>query len=400
MKFAKRLERLGTETAYIVALSAGEYAAQGNKVYPFHLGDLNMKTPQNIIDAAMKYMDAGKTGYCPAAGIPELRKAMAEDIAKARGVQYDATNVSIQSGGKPVIGKFLMTLMEEGDEVLYPSPGYPIYESMVDFYGGVCKPYAYKETEQGFMLDLEYLKSLITPKTKILIYNNYQNPMGVSSSDEEMAELAKIAVEHDLYVLSDEAYFDMTYGIEPKSIVSLPGMLERTVILYTFSKKFAMTGWRLGAAIGPTEIIKYIDKINTNDEACTTHFIQWAGIEALTGDQSAHKQMLETLKERLDVLFDILKETPGVKVYKPNATFYLFANVTDLMQKMGIEKLEEFRLHMLEKTGVSFCTREHFGRSQPTDPGKYIRFAYSGINVDQIQEGMTKFKEYVETYFV
>lgn len=399
MKFAKRLERLGTETAYLVALSAGEYAAQGNKVYPFHLGDMNIKTPENIINAAKKAMDEGKTGYCPAAGIPPLKEALAKDISESHGVSYDASNVSIQSGGKPVIGKFLMTLMDEGDEVLYPSPGYPIYESMVEFLGGVSKPYIYNETDEGFKLDLDHLKSLITPKTKILIYNNYQNPMGVTSSDEEMEELAKLAVEHDLYVLSDEAYFDMTYGIEPKSIVSLPGMQERSVILYTFSKKFAMTGWRLGAAIGPKEIIQHIDKINTNDEACTTHFIQWAGIEALTGDQTAHEEMLNTLKERLDALYDILAQTPGIKVYKPNATFYLFVNVSGAMEKMNIDSVEEFRLHMLEKTGVSFCTREHFGRSLPTDEGQYIRFAYSGIDVEEIKEGMGKFKEYIETFY-
>ena len=194
MQLAKRIDRLGTETAYAVALSAGEHAKKGNKVYPFHLGDMNVSTPSDIINAAKKYLDEGKTGYCPAAGVPDLRTAMAESIGNARGVKYSAENVCIQPGGKPVIGKFIMSLMNEGDEVLYPTPGYPIYESMIEFYGGKAKPYIFKETDQGFSLDMEYLKSQITENTKILIYNNYQNPVGVASSKEEMEEIAKLAV--------------------------------------------------------------------------------------------------------------------------------------------------------------------------------------------------------------
>ena len=396
MQFTERLKRLGTETAYAVAMSAAEYAAKGKKVYPFHLGDMNLGTPENIVNAAKVALDNGKTGYCAAAGIKELREALAEDISKSHGIQYTWENVSIQPGGKPVIGKFLQIFMNEGDEVLYPTPGYPIYESMVEYYGGVGKPYTYIETDEGYKMDMEYFKSLITPNTKCLIYNNYQNPMGVTSSNEEMEEIAKLAVENDLYVLADEAYFDMVYDITPKSIVSFPGMKERSIILYTFAKKFAMTGWRLGGAIGPKEPIDYISKINTNDEACTNHFVQWAGVEALKGDQNGPKQILNVLQERRDVLVDILSTTPGVKVYKPNATFYLFVNVTEVMEKMGIDSVEEFRLKMIDDTGVSFCTREHFGRSLPSEKQKYIRFAYSGIEVDQIREGMTIFKKYIE----
>jgi len=393
------MSRLGTETAYAVAGNAAAYAEKGNKVYPFHLGDINIITAQNIIDAAIKYMEEGKTGYCPAAGIKPLREALAEDINKARGTHYTWENVSVQSGGKPVIGKFLMTTMEEGDEVLYPTPGYPIYESQVNFFGGIRKPYIFKETEDGFALDMEYLKSLITPKTKALIYNNYQNPTGACSSPEEMKALAELTIKHNLMVLSDEAYFDVIYEGKPQSIVSLPGMEERSVILYTFSKKFAMTGWRLGAAVGPKDVIDQINKINTNDEACTTHFIQWAGIEALKGPQTQCVKIVEILKNRLDTMIDVLKDCPGIRVHKPKATFYLFVNVTEAMQKMKIKTVEEFRLHMLEHTGVSFCTREHFGEPLPIETQKYIRFAYSGIEIPEIREGLGKFKEYVKSFF-
>jgi aspartate/methionine/tyrosine aminotransferase len=399
MKFASRMSHLGTETAYAVSAEAGTFAAAGNKVYPLHIGDINLPTPQNITKALIASLNAGNTGYCPAAGIMPLREAMAHDINKTHHTDYTWENVSIQSGGKPVIGKFLMTIMEPGDEVLYPTPGYPIYESQVDFFGGVRKPYRYKEVSDGFILDMEYFKSLITPKTKVLVYNNYHNPMGVCSSREEMEEIAKIAVKNDLMVLADEAYFDMVYDGKPLSILEFPGMKERTVILYTFSKKFSMTGWRLGAAIGPKEIIEKINKINTNDEACTTHFIQYAGIEALQGDQTEVKKILKTLEERLDVMMEELADCPGIVVHRPKATFYLFVNVTEAMKKMGITKMEEFRKHMLEHTGVSFCTREHFGEPLPGEDQKYIRFAYSGINIPQIREGLGVFKKYLGKYF-
>jgi aspartate/methionine/tyrosine aminotransferase len=398
MKFSKRLSRLGTETAFAVGAEASELASQGEKVYPFHLGDLNFKTPENIIQAAFNAMEQGKTGYCPTPGIKKLRQVLAEDVGNARNINIDFNNVSIQPGGKPVIGKFIQVLMDEEEEVLYPNPGYPIYESMINYYGGKAVPYGFKETETGFALDFDQIKKKINPNTKIFIYNNYQNPMGASSSDEEMQKIADFCIENDLYVLSDEAYFDMLFSGNGKSIASLPGMFERTVILYTFSKKYAMTGWRLGAAIGPVEIIKRISKLNVNDESCSNHFVQWAGVEALTGPQEQSKKIIEILKKRRDLAVDILNQIPGVQVFKPECTFYLFPNVTGAMKKMNIDSVEEFRKEILNNIGVSFCTREHFGTPLPGETQKYIRLAYSGINVDQIQEGLTKMKEFIEHY--
>lgn len=399
MKFAQRMSRLGTETAYAVAGDAAAYAEKGHTVYPFHLGDINRPTPPHITSACKKYLDEGKTGYCPAAGIKPLREAMAEEINRTHGTDYTWENVSIQSGGKPTIGKFLMNVMEEGDEVLYPTPGYPIYESQINFFGGIPKPYIYREEKDEFVMDMDYFQSLISSQTTALIYNNYQNPMGVCSSSEEMQKIADLAIKNDWMVLSDEAYFDLVYDETPRSIVSLPGMKERTVLLSTFSKKYAMTGWRLGAAIGPKDIIEKINKINTNDEACTTHFVQWAGIDALKGDEKYCQQLRKLLQKRRDACLEILRDCPGIIVHKPKSTFYLFVNVTQAMEKMNIDSYETFRLHMLEKTGVSFCTREHFGSPLPSENQKYIRLAYSGIDVPQIHEGLGKFKAYIQSCF-
>jgi len=219
-----------------------------------------------------KALDDGKTGYCSAKGIPELRAAIANRVSEERGINYSPDEVVVQSGGKPIILKFLMTILEPGDEVLAPSPAYPIYESLTNFLGGVFKPYRFVEEDDRFELDLEYLKSLITPKTKLLFFNNYQNPTGWACSDYIMEQVAKLCIEHDIWVLSDEAYFDINYEPTSKSIVQLPGMKERTIILLTASKSFAMTGWRLGAAVGPLNVIEVFEKLTTNDEACTTNF--------------------------------------------------------------------------------------------------------------------------------
>ena len=283
---ADRLNNLGTETAFAVSLAAAEWGAKGNKIFPFHLGDINLPTPGNVVDAMNRAIADGKTGYCAAAGITALREALADDVSMRRGLVYGPGNVVVQPGGKPVIGKFLQVVMNPGDGVLFPTPGYPIYESQVEYFGGIAQPYRYKQTATGFAIDLDHLRSQVTPATKVLIYNDLQNPLGCQSSPDEMKALAELAIQHNLWVLSDEAYFEMRYSGTSTSIASLPGMRERTVILYTFSKKFAMTGWRLGAAIGPDELIAQIAKINTNDESCTTHFVQEAGVEALQGDQS------------------------------------------------------------------------------------------------------------------
>jgi aspartate/methionine/tyrosine aminotransferase len=397
MKIATRINRLGTETAFAVSAQARKWAAKGNKVYPFHLGDINLSTPLNIVEAANKYIVDGKNGYCPAEGILPLREVLADDVGLKRGVHFGPENVSVQPGGKPTIGKFIQAVMNPGDEVLYPNPGYPIYESQIEYHGGIAVSYRYDETDTGFAIDIEKLKTSVTDKTTALIYNNYNNPISAESSREEMEALAQIAIEYDLWVLSDDAYYEMLYDTKPQSIVNIPGMQERSVILYTFSKKFAMTGWRIGASIGPETVIKVINQLNVNDESCTNHFHQWAMVEAVTGDQSGAEAILGELRKRRDAALTGLNAIDCLNVAKPECTFYLFPNVTNIMKRKGFSKIGELQEGALHNSGVSFCTREHFGRPQDGETEFYIRFAYSGITVEDITEGMVKLKEYFES---
>lgn len=393
MQLAGRLERLGTETAFAVSQAAADWAAQGHRVYPLHLGDMDLATPANIVEAMNAAVADGKTGYCPAAGIPALREALAADIGRGRGMDVSVDNIVVQPGGKPVITKFIQAMMDPGAGVLYPNPGYPIYESQVAYFGGRALPYRYHETDDGFAIDLDQMREL-APDARILIYNNLQNPLGCESSDEEMAEIARLAIDHDLVVLSDEAYFEMRYSGTSTSIASLPGMAERTVILYTFSKKFAMTGWRLGCAVAPVEIAQQIAKINTNDESCTTHFVQVAGVEALR-DPSGAAPLLKELERRRDAAVAGLVDVPGVHCATPESTFYLFPNVTGAVDALGFDTVGEFATAALHNTGVSFCTRHHFGAAQPGETEHYIRLAYSGIDVDAIDEGLARLADWV-----
>ncbi len=397
MSIAKQISRLGTETAFAVSADAAEWAAQGHDVFPFHLGDMNIRTPLNIIEAGHRAMLDGKTGYAPAPGIPQLREAIAQDIGAARGVEYRMEEVSVQPGGKPSIGKFLMALMNPGDGVLYPNPGYPIYESQINYLGGVALPYGYHATDQGFRIDREQVERQIGPTTRLLFYNNGQNPIGAESDEEEMQWLADLCLKHDLWVYSDEPYFDIRYKGASRSIVSLPGMRERTVIGHSFSKKYAMTGWRLGSAVGPKQVIDIISKLNVNYESCTNHFVQIAGVEALTGDQSGHLDIVRTLKERRDRLTELLNAIEGVSAYRADVTFYLFPDVTGVFQRRGYTDQQKFRRDALENAGVSFCSRSHFGTPLPGEERIFIRFAYSGIDVDRIEEGITRLKAYWES---
>lgn len=403
---ADRLSRLGTETAYAVAQEAAKIKGTGKKIYPFHIGDLNFATPTVVKEACKQAIDDGFTGYCAAAGIPSLRKAMAQHYKDVFGIGYDVDNVSIQSGGKPGIGKFLMCICNEGDEVLFPSPGYPIYESMANFLKTKAVPYLYKETEDGkFALDIAELRAKVTPRTKAIFVNNFQNPMGVAHSRAELEAIAQLCVEKDLYCFSDDPYYQIIFSDFEKEdfihIATLPGMFSRTVCGYTFSKSFAMTGWRLGAVVGPKWIIDQVTKINTNDEACTTHFVQVAGVTALTHPEAKKftVDMVEELEERRDVLASELNSVPGFHAISPKATFYMMANVTKAMSAMGISDIEKFRSKVLSETGVSFCTRAHFGTPTPGETNMYVRFAFSGVTVDQIKAVGGVLRPYMSNFF-
>ena len=397
MKFSSNIENLGTETAFKVSIEANSLLESGKKIYPFHLGDINIETPQIIRDATTKYMNDNKNGYCPSEGVMKLRAVLANDIGDKRSIKYDPENVVIQPGGKPTIWKFLASIMERGDEVLYPNPGYPIYESQINYQGGVPIPYNYVENQNNFVIDIEKLKSSISKNTKAIIYNNYQNPTGASSSIAEIEAIANICIDNDLWVLSDEAYYEIRYSNKPPiSIASFPGMKKRTVILYTFSKRFAMTGWRVGASIGPKKIVKHIAKLNINDESCTNHFIQCALASVMDKVDEDAKSILDKLKVRRDICVKLLNSIQGLSLLTPDSTFYLYLNVGELMENKNIIDLEKFRINALKNTGVAFCTRNHFGSLNTRQDENYIRLAYSGINSEAIKEGLISFKNWIE----
>lgn len=393
---ADRVRQLGVETAFLVAAKAAAHAAAGNKVYPFHLGDLNLPTPENITAATLRAIQAGKTGYTANAGLAELRDALAEEINRSRGTAYSRDNVAIQPGGKPVIGKFLLALMNPGDEVLYPNPGFPIYESQINFHGGVAIPYGIKAGENNFSFDLEVMEAAINERTRLLIVNDLHNPTSAECSADDRRRIAELAVRHNLLVLLDEAYYDIRFEGESASLISEPGMAERSVILYTFSKRFAMTGWRLGAALGPREVIDTIIKLNVNDESCTAHFVQYGGLEALTGEQSGALALIEVLRARRDRAVDLLNSIEGISCYRPQASFYLFPDVTEAMANSGCDTYQQFLEAVLEHTGVSLCTRSHFGTPLPDEERRYLRLAFSGIDLHLIEEGLQRLKVYLE----
>ena len=396
-RVASRMARLGTETAMAISVEAAAHAAAGNRVFPFHLGDLNLPTPAPVREAARAALEAGHTGYCPAAGIPPLREALATDVGGARGLDYGGANVSVQPGGKPTIGKYIAAVMEEGETVLYPNPGYPIYESQIEFYGGGAHPYGYIDTPDGLRLDFDAIEAGIAAGARHLFYNNYNNPTGASSPPAEMERLAQLTVEHDLLVVSDEAYFDMLFDGDPRSIASLPGMRERTLILYTFSKKFAMTGWRLGGAIGPRWLTDEISRLNVNAESCTAHFVQHAGVAALGLAVGETDAIRDRLRARRDRLATLLNEIDGVAAHLPEAGFYFFPRVTELMARTGFDDAEAFRQAVLDATGVSFCCRYHFGRPLEGEREHYLRFAFSGISLADLEEGMTRLTEWANS---
>eukprot|EP00009_Paramoeba_aestuarina_P008970 CAMPEP_0201509580 /NCGR_PEP_ID=MMETSP0161_2-20130828/2590_1 /ASSEMBLY_ACC=CAM_ASM_000251 /TAXON_ID=180227 /ORGANISM="Neoparamoeba aestuarina, Strain SoJaBio B1-5/56/2" /LENGTH=733 /DNA_ID=CAMNT_0047904573 /DNA_START=63 /DNA_END=2264 /DNA_ORIENTATION=- len=399
-ELSRNLSNLGTETAYTISNQAKAMAAAGKKIYPLHIGDFNLGIPEFTVKALDEAIKEGKVHYNPQMGVPEFRKSVAKYIADTRnlpGLTMD--NVSVTPGGKPVIGKFLSAVMNPGDEVLMPSPGYPIYESQTNFLGGKPVPFSFTEEKDRFHLDTAQLRKLITPKTRVMIFNDHHNPTGYVATNEELEEVARIAVEHNLWVLTDEAYWDIFYGKERTCLAALPGMRDRTVILFTFSKTWGMTGWRLGAAVGPQNVIDMISKINSNQEACTNTFVQWAGISCLENPESKPylNQLVERLKQRRDVLCaGINKMEPWLHCIVPESTFYCFVNVTKLMDKMGLKTVEEFRVKVLDETGVSFCTRDHFGSRLPHENQFYIRLAFSGISRTDINEAVEVLSKWVE----
>ncbi len=384
MKFSKLMQRAGTETAFAVLAKAREMERQGKSVVHFEIGEPDFNTPENIKQAGIKAIQENFTHYSPAQGVLELREAVAEYISKTRNIPVDPAEVVITPGGKDVILFTTTALLDEGDEAIYPNPGYPIYESAIKIAGATPVPMPLLE-ENDFAFDREQFKKLITPKTKLIIINSPGNPTGGILSPDDLKFIADIAIKNDIMVLSDEIYSRIIYEGEFHSISSLPGMKERTIILDGFSKTYAMTGWRLGYAVTTKEIAQQFTKLATNSFSCVTTFVQMAGIEALRGPQDDVEMMRKKYEERRNLIINGLNEIPGFSVKMPKGAFYAFANI----KKTGMNS-KEISDYLLNEAGVATLPGTSFGKYGEG----YIRFSYA-TSLDNIKEGLKRVKEAV-----
>jgi aspartate aminotransferase len=383
---AKRMERLGTETAFEVLARAKALEAEGRDIVHLEIGEPDFDTPQNIIDKAVEALRSGYTHYGPAAGLPEVRKTFADFIARDRGIDVGPDNVVIVPGGKPIIYFPLTALVDPGDEVIYPNPGFPIYESVINFLEAKPIPLKLAE-EKDFSFDIEDLKAVASDRTKMLIINSPQNPTGGMLSAGDLDAIAELAVKHDFWVLSDEIYSKIIYEGTHDSISTRPGMLERTIILDGHSKTYAMTGWRLGYGIMPAELAVAVAKLQTNCTSCTAVFTQIAGAEALTGPQDAAQAMVAEFKVRRDLLVDGLNAIEGVTCKKPRGAFYVFPNITGL----GITS-KEVENRLLGEFGVAALAGTSFGAFGEG----YLRFSYANSQ-DNIRKALARFAELAAT---
>ena len=385
MKLADRLGHLGTETAFLVFSKAKDLEAQGMEMVHLEIGEPDFDTPGNIIDSAIEALQNHWTHYCPSAGLIELRETVAEDISKRRGVKVGPENVVITPGGKPIIIFAMLALVNPGEEVIYPNPGYPIYESIINFIG--AKPVPVKmHQERQFRLDVDELRSLVSPKTRMIVINSPHNPTGSVLTREDLEAIAEIAVANDIYVLADEIYNRIIYDGEHVSITNFPGMLERTIILDGFSKTYAMTGWRIGYGVMPEKLAIQVAKLQTNTNSCTAAFTQVACIEAMRGDQSEVDRMVGQFKKRRDFFIDGLGQIKGFDCHKPQGAFYLFPNITELGLKSSA--MEE---KLMMEGGIAALAGTSFGAYGEG----YLRFSYA-TSLASIESALGKLESFVK----
>lgn len=381
---AKRMKKLGTETAFEVLARAKALEADGRDIVHLEIGEPDFDTPKNIIDKAVEALRSGYTHYGPAAGMPDVRRTFADHIARDRGIDVGPENVVIVPGGKPIIYFPLTALIDPGDEVIYPNPGFPIYESVINFLEGEAVPLKLSE-EKDFSFDIEDLRGLITDKTKMLIINSPQNPTGGMLSPADLDAIAELAVAHDFWVLSDEIYSKIIYEGTHDSITTRPGMLERTILLDGHSKTYAMTGWRLGYGVMPQELAVAVAKLQTNCTSCTAAFTQIAGAEALTGSQDAAEAMVAEFKVRRDLLVDGLNAIDGITCKRPRGAFYVFPNISTL----GLTS-KEVESRLLDDFGVAALAGTSFGAFGQG----YLRFSYANSQ-DNLRKALDRFAEFV-----
>jgi aspartate aminotransferase len=379
MDVAERMGRLGTESAFEVLARAKALERQGKSVIHLEIGEPDFDTPAHIKEAAKRALDAGATHYGPSAGLPELREAIAGHIEATRRVPVGPDEVVVTPGAKPIMFFVIMALVNRGDEVVYPNPGFPIYESVINFVGGVPVPIPLLE-ETGFGFDLAELERRVSRKTKLLIINSPENPTGGVLSADEIGRIAELARHYRIPVLSDEIYRRFLYEGEFVSIASLPGMKPQTIILDGFSKSYAMTGWRLGYGVMPAPLAEHLTRLMTNSVSCTATFIQQAGLAALAGDDAPVRAMVEEFRRRRDLVVDGLNRLPGVSCTRPRGAFYVFPNVKALRRPA-----KEIATYLLDEAGVAVLWGSAFGEFGEG----YLRLSYAASR-DALQQALER----------
>jgi len=388
IKFADRMSRLGTEGAFEVLAKARKLEAEGKNIVHLEIGEPDFATPDNIVEAGISAMQNGYTHYTPAGGIAEVRQAVAEFVSRMlKCGDVDGSEVVLVPGSKNVLLFTLLACIEPGDEVIMPDPGYPAYHSQVNFIGGIPRMVTLRE-ESGFRMDLDELRSLVSPKTRMIIINTPQNPTGGILTAEDVKTVCELAIEHDLIVVSDEIYSQLVYGFHHVSPLAHPGMRERTVLMDGLSKSYAMTGWRLGYAVAPRELAIKLEQLMINSSSCAAGFTQMAAIEALSMPESEHAvhRMVKVFEHRRNLVVDGLNEMPGVRCQKPQGSFYAFPNI----EGTGFDE-RELSSRLLSEAGVAVLPGTAFGEA-----GKgYIRLAYTQSE-DELAKGLDRIRRFLE----
>ena len=384
MKLAQRMERLGTETAFEVLAKAKALEAEGRDIIHLEVGEPDFDTPSHICNAATKAISEGYTHYGPASGMLELRKQIVKTIGDTRNIHVKPEQVVVTPGAKPIMFFCVLALVNSGDEVIYPNPGFPIYESVIDFVGAKSIPLPLKE-EKEFGFDLIDLKQLVTPKTKMIILNSPANPTGGMISGDDLKGIADLVRDTDITILSDEIYEFITYDDEKhESIASLPGMQERTIILHGFSKTYSMTGWRLGYGVMQEQLAEQVTKLQINSNSCPNSFVQFGGLAALTGSQEEPQAMVREFEHRRGVIVDGLNSIDGITCLTPKGAFYVFPNVKQLVERTG-KSAKELANHFLDDGGVAVLSGTAFGKYGEG----YLRFSYAN-SVDNINRALER----------
>jgi aspartate/methionine/tyrosine aminotransferase len=382
MRLADRMNRLEIESAFDVLVNARALEAKGRSVVHLEIGEPDFPSPAHVIEAAKQALDDGWTHYGPPQGLPDLREAIAAYISRTRSISVTGKHVCVVPGGKPIIFFPMLALIEPGDEVIYPDPGFPIYRSMIQFLGAQGVPVPLVE-ERGFSFDLDILRASLTPKTKMLILNSPENPTGGVIPADDVRAIAEMVRERDLMVLSDEIYSRLYYTPEaPVSIASLPGMLEKTIILDGFSKTYAMTGWRLGYGVMPEWLVEGVNKLMVNSNSCAASFTQRAAIAALNGPQTEVDHMVEQFRGRRSAFCAALNEIPGFSCRLPAGAFYAFANV----KGAGLPSKDLADL-LLEEAGVACLNGASFGAQGEG----YLRFSFAN-SIENLLEAAKRIK--------